>query len=214
MVIREGRCSGWCTRRRGRPLGYAKYRTGDDMLEVQELMGLTPAAWAALWGYCLGMDLTTGATASRRPVDDPLLWMLADPARLRRSVMDRMWLRVVDVGPALERRRYNVEGRLVLQVTGRLLPVERGCVRAGGRRELRVVPADGLGAGPGAVGGRPGRGVPWGRRVHDAGARRARGRADAWARCQWRTRCFVRGWRRGRLIICEGGGRWKETAPV
>ena len=110
----------------GRPLGYAKYRTGDDMLEVQELMGLTPAAWAALWGYCLGMDLTTGATASRRPVDDPLLWMLADPARLRRSVMDRMWLRVVDVGPALERRRYAVEGRLVLQVTDDFCPWNEG----------------------------------------------------------------------------------------
>ena len=147
----------------GRPLGYAKYRTGDDMLEVQELMGLTPAAWAALWGYCLGMDLTTGTTASRRPVDDPLLWMLADPARLRRSVMDRMWLRIVDVGPALERRRYGVEGRLVTGGHGRVLPVERGRVRAGGRGGPRLVPADGLGAGPGAVGGRPGSGVPWGR---------------------------------------------------
>ena len=100
----------------GRPLGYAKYRTGDDMLEVQELMGLTPSAWAALWGYCLGMDLTTGTTASRRPVDDPLLWMLADPVRLQRSVMDRMWLRIVDVGPALERRQYGAEGRLVMEV--------------------------------------------------------------------------------------------------
>ena len=146
----------------GRPLGYAKYRTGDDMLEVQELMGLTPAAWAALWGYCLGMDLTTGTTASRRPVDDPLLWMLADPARLQRSVMDRMWLRIVDVGPALERRRYAVEGRLVTAGHGRVLPLERRRVRAGGRGGPRLVPADELGAGPGAVGGRPGSGVPWG----------------------------------------------------
>ena len=110
----------------GRPLGYAKYATGGDMLEVRELMGLTPAAWAALWGYCLGMDLTTGTTASRRPVDDPLLWMLADPARLQRSVMDRMWLRIVDVGPALERRRYGVEGRLVLRVRDELCPWNDG----------------------------------------------------------------------------------------
>ena len=110
----------------GRPLGYAKYRTGDDMLEVQELMGLTPSAWAALWGYCLGMDLTTGTTASRRPVDDPLLWMLADPVRLQRSVMDRMWLRIVDVGPALERRQYGAEGRLVLQVTDEFCPWNDG----------------------------------------------------------------------------------------
>ena len=110
----------------GRPLGYAKYATGGDMLAVQELMGLTPAAWAALWGYCLGMDLTTGTTASRRPVDDPLLWMLADPARLRRSVADRMWLRIVDAGPALERRRYAVEGRLALEVRDEFCPWNDG----------------------------------------------------------------------------------------
>ncbi len=110
----------------GRPLGYAKYAIGGDALHVQELMGLTPAAWAATWGYCLGMDLTTGATASRRPVDDPLPWMLADPARLRRSVSDRMWLRVVDVGPALERRRYATEGRLALEVRDEFCPWNEG----------------------------------------------------------------------------------------
>ena len=110
----------------GRPLGYAKYATGGDVLDVQELMGLTPAAWAALWGYCLGMDLTTGTTATRRPVDDPLPWMLADPARLQRSVWDRMWLRVVDAGPALERRRYAVEGRLVLEVRDAFCPWNEG----------------------------------------------------------------------------------------
>ena len=163
----------------GRPLGYAKYRTGDDMLEVQELMGLTPAAWAALWGYCLGMDLTTGTTASRRPVDDPLLWMLADPARLQRSVMDRMWLRIVDVGPALERRRYAVEGRLVTAGHGTSsAPGTTACTswraaratpRAGGRARRRTWRC---------------RWATWQRRtlgpwVHDAGARRARGRADA-----------------------------------
>ena len=110
----------------GCPLGYAKYVIGGDVLDVQDLMGLTPAAWAALWRYCLGMDLTTGTTATRRPVDDPLVWMLADPARLQRSVWDRMWLRVVDVGPALERRRYAVEGRLVLEVRDAFCPWNEG----------------------------------------------------------------------------------------
>ena len=197
----------------GRPLGYAKYRTEDDILEVQELMGLTPAAWAALWGYCLGMDLTTGATASRRPVDDPLLWMLADPARLRRSVMDRMWLRIVDVGPALERRRYGVEGGWYYRSRTTSAHGTRACMswraaratlRAGGRARSRTWRC---------------RRRTWPRRTSGPlGSRRWRA-PGAWpsgrrGRCQWRTRCFVRGWRRGRLIICEGGGRWKETAPV
>ena len=148
----------------GRPLGYAKYRTGDDMLEVQELMGLTPAAWAALWGYCLGMDLTTGTAASRRPVDDPLLWMLADPARLQRSVMDRMWLRIVDVGPALERRRYGAEGRLVLQVRDEFCPWNEGvyeleggeshasCRRTGSEPDLALSAGDLAAAYLGAAG--------------------------------------------------------------
>ena len=148
----------------GRPLGYAKYRAGDDMLEVQELMGLTPAAWAALWGYCLGMDLTTGTAAARRPVDDPLLWMLADPARLRHSVMDRMWLRIVDVGPALERRRYAVEGRLVMEVRDEFCPWNNGvyeleggaghasCQRTGSAPELALSVGDLAAAYLGAVG--------------------------------------------------------------
>ncbi len=109
-----------------RPLGYAKYRMGKDVLAVEELMALTPTAWAAVWGYCLSMDLTSGTEAVRRPVDDPLLWMLADPARLQRSITDRMWLRIVDVGPALERRRYGEEGRLVVQVLDDFCPWNAG----------------------------------------------------------------------------------------
>ena len=134
------------------------------MLEVQELMGLTPAAWAALWEYCLGMDLTTGTAASRRPVDDPLLWMLADPARLQRSVMDRMWLRIVDVGPALERRRYGGEGRLVMEVRDEFCPWNDGvyeleggesyasCRRTGSEPDLALSVSDLAAAYLGAVG--------------------------------------------------------------
>ena len=184
----------------GRPLGYAKYQTGGDVLEVQELMGLTPAAWAALWGYCLGMDLTTGTTASRRPVDDPLLWMLADPARLQRSVMDRMWLRIVDVGPALERRRYGAEGRLVMEVRDEFCPGTTACTswragratpRAGGRARRRTWCC---------------RWATWQRHTWGLLGSLRWPALGAWAsgrraRCQWRTRCSARGWRLGRRII-------------
>ena len=50
--------------------------------------------------------------AIKRPLDDPLPWMLADPRRLQRATRDGVWLRVVDAAAALEQRRY-AEPRIV-----------------------------------------------------------------------------------------------------
>ena len=108
------------------PLGYARYQVNGDVLVVQELMAVTPASWAGLWHFCLSMDLMTGTEAVRRPVDDPLLWMLADPRRVKRDIKDRMWLRIVDVRGALERRRYSVDGKLVIQVEDKFCPWNEG----------------------------------------------------------------------------------------
>lgn len=120
------------------PDGYACYRTRpqrgpegerESILEVLELHALTPAAYAALWRYCLDVDLIDQVTAWHRSVDEPLRHLMLDARALRMRCDDGMWLRLVDVEAALRTRAYGAEGRLVLEVvdgfcrwnTGRLL---------------------------------------------------------------------------------------------
>ena len=60
--------------------------------------------------------------ASKRPVDDPLPWMLEDPRRLHQSLRDDLWLRMVSIKDALSERSYDYEGRLVLEIKDRFCP--------------------------------------------------------------------------------------------
>ena len=101
----------------GRALGYATYRTKEHTLTVEMLVAVTDEAYASLWRYCLDVDLMSTTKARSRPVDEPLPWMLADPRRLERSIGDRMWLRLVHVAAALERRSYMRDDRLVLEIS-------------------------------------------------------------------------------------------------
>ncbi len=102
--------------------GYARYRTNGNTVIVQELMAVTREAAAALWRFCFDTDLVTRAEAERRPMDDPLPWMLADPRRLQRNARDGLWLRLVDVAAALPRREYLQEGSLVFEVRDEVCP--------------------------------------------------------------------------------------------
>jgi predicted acetyltransferase len=54
--------------------------------------------------------------AGRLPVDHPILLLAAEPRRLRMSLGDGLWLRIVDVKAALEGRTYGIDGRAGGQV--------------------------------------------------------------------------------------------------
>jgi predicted acetyltransferase len=110
----------------GRVDGYVTYRTSRPTLVVNELMAATREAYTALWRFCFDMDLITCTEALKRPVDDPLPWMLADPRRLQRSTRDGMWVRLIDVGASLKLRRYTQSDRLVLEVRDELCPWNKG----------------------------------------------------------------------------------------
>lgn len=144
---------------------FALYRAKGNMegqlaanqVRVLLVMGTDPAAEAALWRYLLGVDLTTEWTIRRRPLDDALPWMLADPRRLRRDVYDATWLRIVDVAAALRARSYAADGELRLEVVDGFCPWNEGTYvlavdqgrgeveRADGGADLRLSAAD-LGA--------------------------------------------------------------------
>jgi predicted acetyltransferase len=118
------------------PRGYAVFTsTGrwdedaflpEGVLEVSELIATDPAATAALWEDLLSRDLIDEFHARLRPVDDPLLHLLADPRRVRPLVTDGLWIRLVDVGAALARRHYACPVDVVIEVTDELCPQNAG----------------------------------------------------------------------------------------
>jgi len=117
------------------PRGYAVYRTRADYdddglpygeLVIRELVAADGAATAALWADLLTRDLVGEVTARKRPVDDPLLDMLADRRRARAYLTDGLWIRLIDVPAALCGRRYSCATDLVLEVTDELLPANAG----------------------------------------------------------------------------------------
>jgi len=119
----------------GKADGYASYRVesrwakglAEGSAKVGELFALTTEAAAGLYRYCLDLDLVGTVQLERRPLDEPLRWLLADPRRLRvGEVSDGLWVRLLDLPAALAARGYAVPGSVVLQVTDRLRPANDG----------------------------------------------------------------------------------------
>ena len=95
----------------------------DGTLQVSELIARTPEAYAALWRYCLDVDLVARVRGLHRPVDEPLRWMLADSRRLRAThLADNLWIRLLDIPVALAARRYATPERLTFEVSDAFLP--------------------------------------------------------------------------------------------
>ena len=113
----------------GRIDGYASYRTQRPTVTVNELVAVTREAAAALWRFCFDLDLYERTEAGRRPVDDPLPWMLADPRRMQRSTRDGLWVRVVDAATALEQRSYGASDHLTLEIRDDFCDWNQGCWR-------------------------------------------------------------------------------------
>ena len=103
-------------RRGERVSGLVSYRIRESSVLAIFLLGEDSESEAELWRYCFGIDLMTDIEGFNRPTDDPLPWRLEDPRRLERSTHDQLWLRLIDVGAALESRSYDTHGELTLGV--------------------------------------------------------------------------------------------------
>ena len=120
----------------GKPEGYVAYKTvgtndpdGRKNLKVEEMIGATESAHAALWQFLLGIDLVNEVSVSTMPLDDPLWWMLADPRQLKRRPHDAIWLRILDVESALTARTYSADCDLVFEVQDEFCPWTDGRYR-------------------------------------------------------------------------------------
>jgi predicted acetyltransferase len=98
----------------------------DGVLDVSEAIAVDPAAAAALWADLLSRDLITTFRLHMRPVDDPLLDLLADSRLGRPQLSDGLWIRLVDVSKALSQRRYACPVDLVIEVGDELCPQNQG----------------------------------------------------------------------------------------
>jgi predicted acetyltransferase len=114
--------------------GYAVYRhkPGWDQgstvaeLHVVEALGATPTALRDIWAYLLAIDWKATVKAWLLPPDHPLFLLLATPRRLRYRMGDALWVRLVDVGAALSRRRYSGDGTIVFEVADEFCPWNEG----------------------------------------------------------------------------------------
>jgi predicted acetyltransferase len=98
----------------------------DGALNVKELCATDPAAYAALWRHVLDRDLIETVTAPARPPDDPVQHLLADPRRLRTTLADGLWLRLVTLDRALAQRSYAAAVDVVIEVDDPVCPWNTG----------------------------------------------------------------------------------------
>jgi predicted acetyltransferase len=128
------------------PRGYALYSVRptwnddgipDGVLRVRELMADDPAVYVAIWNDLLSRDLVSEVHAQARPVDEPLLHLLADRRRARPRLFDGLWVRLISVPEALAARRYSCPVDMVIEVADDLIAENAGRwrLRAPGRAE-------------------------------------------------------------------------------
>ncbi|MFE9773130.1 GNAT family N-acetyltransferase [Streptomyces sp. NPDC005931] len=126
--------------RDGGTVGYARFRVKpgwgpggpDGTVSLSGLAALDPAAEGALWRFLFGIDLTSTLVAQGRPVDEAWQYMVADIRRCRPAVRDALYVRLVDVGAALEARTYQAPVDVVFEVEDAFCPWNSGRWRLSG----------------------------------------------------------------------------------
>lgn len=151
MIAIEDRWWAWLfaerERDRGTPPFYVVHEDGDGMLDgyveyrvqhvwvhnvsrsevdLRQLIASNPVASAALWRYLLDLDLVATVKAWDRPIDEDLLLFAAEPRRLNATLVDGLWVRLLDVAAALEARGYASDGDIVFDVHDAFRPAESG----------------------------------------------------------------------------------------
>lgn len=114
--------------------GYALWRTKGGWNEtgpngevaVNEVAAENPEAYAALWRFLLSIDLTRSVKYMFGALDEPLPHLVNRPSSLLATTYPSLWLRIVDVGSALEARRYASSVDVVVEVTDDVLPHNSG----------------------------------------------------------------------------------------
>ena len=101
--------------------GFEKgYSVGETI--VVEAVGATQPATREIWRYLLDVDWMETLRASLLPVDHPLWFLLAEPRRMRFTVGEALWVRLVDVRAALAARSFAEGEPVVVDVADEFCP--------------------------------------------------------------------------------------------
>lgn len=117
--------------------GYAAFRIGEDTVggetwgavRVTEVDGDGPAPYAALWRFLLDLDLVRSFVRQVAPVDDRLRAIVADPRAIETTLLDGIYVRIIDVVASLAARSYSAPLDLVLELDDAFLPDNSGRYR-------------------------------------------------------------------------------------
>lgn len=105
--------------------GYARYRiepgdwsTGhaEGTVQVGEIVSTTPSSAASLWSFLTSIDLVGAISAGMVPEDDPVFDLFAGWRRVRPTLTDQLWVRLLDVPAALAGRQYEADGSVSFTV--------------------------------------------------------------------------------------------------
>lgn len=115
-------------------VGYVRFRIKPDWdfsganssVVVEDVEAVDPAANAALWRFLFDIDLTSKIVARSRPVDEPWQHLVTDIRRCGVRRRDALYVRLVDVGAALEARTYQAPVDVVFDVEDVFCPWNSG----------------------------------------------------------------------------------------
>ena len=99
------------------------YRPG-GVVDVAELIALSPQAYISLWRFVCEMDLIGEIKAGQRRIREPLTWLLNNPRTAMQvaRITDYLWVRPLDVPKLLSTRHYAAAGAITLEVDDPLGP--------------------------------------------------------------------------------------------
>jgi predicted acetyltransferase len=149
--------------RDGEPVGYALYRLSQEgstpetwkkTIRVNEALGVDAAATWDIWRFLLEIDWVDRIAAYHLPLDHPLPFLVDRINKLRLSIWDALWIRLVDVPAALSARTYATPGRVTVDVSSDphfgenvgTWTIDRGEVRRTTRRPDVRLAVDALGS--------------------------------------------------------------------
>lgn len=118
---------------------YAIYRVKSDwaqgvpnhVLLVIEALGATDVAEREMWRFLFSLDLVSTVECELTDPSAPLFLGARDPRRLRLTVNDGLWLRLVDVDAALRARSWAGKDSVVVEVRDAFCPWNTGRYRLG-----------------------------------------------------------------------------------
>ncbi|MEV5682001.1 GNAT family N-acetyltransferase [Streptomyces sp. NPDC052164] len=120
--------------RDGEVVGYATFHTKPEWnltkpagtVSLRDLGALDPASYASLWQFLFDIDLMSTVECGNRPADDALLHLVSDVRRCDVRTQDGLYVRLVEVGAALEARTYRAPVDVVLEVEDAFCPWNAG----------------------------------------------------------------------------------------